>query len=180
MALLSWEQFKKALKAANPNLVFKKPDTEYSMPGTMVYLNCPGSLDIDIYVPGTTLKELLAIASPSFFRLGCPKNDVVEVIDGKKIWFRGYNNFFRQLLKMRDLNGNLIVRNLSAMKAILPGDALSRVDCATFKKEWVESLKPRDTQFEKARKWLKDRSKPIPGNGMPLDWKPSTIYSAPA
>lgn len=177
---LSWDKFRKALKAANPRLVFKKPDLEFSTPGCMVYLNCPGSLDVDVYVPGTTLKELLAIASPSFFRLGCPKNDVVEIIDGKKIWFRGYNNFFRQLLKMRDLNGNLIVKNLRAMKAVLPEDSLSRVDCATFKKEWIESLKPRDTQFEKARKWLKGRSKPIPGNGMPLDWKPSKIYSAPA
>lgn len=174
---LSWYQFKKALYKANPNLVFKRPDMAFSTPGVMVYLDCPGSLDTDVYVPGTTLKELLAIASPSFFRLGCPKNDVVEIIDGKKIWFRGYNNFFRQLLKMRDLNGNLIVKNIKAMKAALPSDALSSVDCATFKKEWIESLRSEPTKFDKARKWLKERSKPIPGNGMPLGWTPSKIYA---
>jgi hypothetical protein len=175
--VLSWDNFRKALKAANPNLVFKKPDMDFSTPGVMVYLNCPGFLDKDIYVEGTSLKELLAIASPSFFRLGCPKKDVVEIVDGKKIWFRGYNNFFRQLLKMRGPNGRLIVQNLAKMKALLPSDALSRTDCATFKKEWMASLKDRPSDFEKKREWLKGRSKPIPGNGMPLDWERDTIYS---
>jgi hypothetical protein len=173
---LSWQDFKKALRAANRDLVFRLDvPGDGSTLGRMVYLLSPGNPDC---IEGTPFIEVMAIASPAFFRGGCPAQDGVEVLRGKKLWFRGYKNFFKQLLKKRDpISGNMVVRDAKALKAALPLDTFSRENHRKQKSEWIQSLAGEPTEFEKKRQWLKGRSKPIPGNGMPLDWKRSKLYS---
>lgn len=171
MARMSWSEFRRALRVANPKLVFKGNSMSL---GSMVYIDAPGHPDV---LEGTTLLEVLAIASPTFFRLGCPEKDGVEIVNGKKLWFRGYVNFFKQLMKRKDSHGQDIVKDKQKLKQVLPASVFRIYNARKHKDEWIESVSGQDSEFEKKRKWLKDRSKPIAGNGMPLDWKREKIYS---
>ncbi len=181
MARLSWHEFRRALRAANPSLVFFGNSKSLA---SMIYLNEPGNPDA---VEGTSLVEVLAIASPTFFRFGCPAEDVLvpekeqnpASKSEKSLWVRGYKNFFKQLLKKRDKNGQKVVKNVKNMRLQLPSDTFTASRHRKQKNDWLSSLADAPSDFEKKRQWLKSRSKPIPGNGMPLDWKRERIYSAP-
>ena len=165
---ISWSEFKAALREANPRLVLLPKTLSL---GAMVYYRNPGHEDC---VPGTNLVEVLAVASPTFFR-SCPQFDfAVDGENGKKHWIRGYSGFFRKLSRMR-INGRQSVDKMALMKA-LPS-AFQRFNNQKFRQEVNFWNREQLSDIRKKSAWLKGRSKPLPGFGMPLGWKPNKIMT---
>ena len=159
---VSWHEFKKMLKDANPNLVLGPTINRYA---AMVFLKAPGHEDC---APGTDLVEVQAIASPAFFRF-CPCDSMaVEGEDGKKHYVRGYNALFRKMER--------IVIN---RKRVINGRKLKWVYPSAFaKRNWqklMDDIKLFNSEelpeLQKKKEWLKSRSRPMHGNGMPLGWR---------
>lgn len=172
---ISWQLLRKALRDANPKLYLGDGCGGF---GSMIYLRRPGSEDC---VPGTDLEEVMAIASPSFFRSGCPVDDVAlsygdhpAIQLGKKAWVRGAGTVFRRLAKMR-VDGRALI-DAWKVRRLYPR-LFRRVDSAKFKRDTLSVNAEPETEIKKKAKWLKSRSRPIPGNGMPLGWKPTKIIS---
>ncbi len=167
--IISWSEFRKALRAANPMLVLVPSITTLS---AMVYIRKRGHEDC---VPKSDLVEVMAIASPSFFWAGCRLEDFAmsegdhpSVPPGKKLWVRGYGSFFRKLMKIR-LDGCLVM-DAQAVKRVLPS-AFRRLRANEFKAHVKAFNAEAKTDLQKKKEWLKSRSVPIPGNGMPLGWR---------
>ena len=124
----------------------------------------------------------MAVASPAFFRSGCPVEDVAigygehpSIQIGKKAWVRGAGSVFRRLARMR-VDGKAVI-DAWRVRRLYP-KLFRRMDAAKFKKKTLSAnAEPVDDLHKKAA-WLKGRQKPIPGNGMPLGWKPSKIISS--
>jgi hypothetical protein len=180
---ISWQTFRRALAIGNRRLrLIHKPEDKVTSLGAMVYLYDPS--DPDGIDKGTYsgLSEVLAIASPSFFRMGCPEldvaldeNDIPGLIpSGKKRWVRGYSGFFRKLATMSK-NGKPLI-DAEAVKAFLPR-AFRRWNNQKFKDAVVKANFEAKTELQKKAEWLKGRRKAIPGNGMPLGWKPTKIMT---
>lgn len=173
--IMPWGIFKQALKDANPRLCVRPKDGAL---GAMIYLRRPGSEDV---LPGTDLEEVLAVASPSFFTTGCPVQDVAvrfgehpTVAPGKVKWVRGAGSVFRRMAKMRE--GGRPLMDARRMRQLYP-TLFHRVNANKFKQEILAPNAEPEGDLRKKAKWLKDRSKPIPGDGMPLGWKPTKIIS---
>jgi hypothetical protein len=175
---ISWSLLRRALRDANPKLYLGQGEGKY---GAMIYLRHPGSEDC---VPGTELEEVMAIASPSFFRGGCPVEDVAlgpddhpSIKPGKKAWVRGAGAVFRRLARMY-VDGRRLI-DARRVRCLYP-KLFRRLDSAKFKRTvMADNAEPVD-ELRKKAKWLKGRSKPIPGYGMPLGWKPTKIISGGA
>ena len=158
----SWNEFKVALKLANPKLVLGPRINKH---GSMVFLRSPGHEDC---APGTELVEIMAIASPAFFD-ACPCESVgIEDELGKKRYVRGYNSFFRKAAKMVVNGKRLIDRN--SVEQYLPS-AFKKWNAQKFKNNLMLANAAPITDMKKKSEWLKSRSVPIPGNGMPLGWR---------
>lgn len=166
---ITWHTFRQALKVANPKLVLGPSINAF---GAMVFMRSPGHEDC---APGTTLVEVMAIASPAFFRQGPPCLDVaMDIEGGKRQWVRGYGAFFRKLCKMR-MNGRRIA-DKKALERFLPA-AFTRFNSQGFKQDVIAANRVPKTDLQRKSEWLKGRSKPIPGYGMPLDWAPTKIIT---
>ena len=171
---ISWGQFGRVLKAANPRLVLI-PSKNL---GSMVYLRDP--LDPDCLTKEDNprlegLVEVMAIASPSFF-CNCPATDV-EYDDGsgKTKWVRGYISWFRKADKIYKHGGKLIKGD--KVKALIP-DAFRRFNGAKFKKDVeLRNLEKEPEMLRKAH-WLKSRAKVMKNNGMTGAEKMARILSA--
>lgn len=170
-----WSLLRRALKDANPKLFLSNGRGNL---GAMIYIRRPGSDDC---VDGTELEEVMAIASPSFFRAGCPVEDVAlehgahpSIKPGKKAWVRGAASVFRRLARMR-MDGRSLI-DAWKMRKLYPR-LFRRMDAAKFKRDVLAANAEPEGDLRKKAKWLKSRSRPIPGNGMPIDWKPTRIIS---
>ncbi len=158
---ISWETFKKAIRTNSKAILLPSKSSK----GAMVYLKEPQHRDSD----HRGLWEIMAVPSPTFY----PSCDAFDFVDGND-WVRGYRNFFQSARAFRDPNRKPIFQR-SEIEQYIP-DAYYLTRGTRALKDLAIDRKTTQ-QYKNALK-LKARSKPIAGNGMPLDWVPgSTIYT---
>ena len=163
MRALNFHQFKGILKELNSSFRFFDSATTRS---AMVYVYDPKDPDCD----HRGLSETAAV--PAFWL-----NSVIyayDWIDSKGLWNRGYVTWFKILRNMRMASGRPLFSWQEAL-SLVPG-LHSEFNSSQFRKESKEKAL---THEQRVRREAMKVFKPLPGQGMPLGWKPTKKFFLP-